>query len=216
MDVVDSALHHATGTVHGGAADARIVEGSVGTLPGSGTAPAGVTGFPGGVDGAGPGAQPQFHEPQSGEPQSGEPQFREAGFVQTGIGAAPTPDVGPGPGAEPIWSVDAGSPAPAAAPDAGPDMGPGPDVGPAPEPVATDAPGPVWTGDGGAPGAGVEPSAESWRPDVWTAGALDGGDTGAFAGGAGGDAGDAGVLEGAAAGPSDGGNAVGLERSGTW
>ncbi|MEJ4104305.1 hypothetical protein V5T12_06135 [Corynebacterium bovis] len=95
-------------------------------------------------------------------------------------------------------------------------MGPGPDVGPAPEPVATDAPGPVWTGDGGAPGAGVEPSAESWRPDVWTAGALDGGDTGAFAGGAGGDAGDAGVLEGAAAGPSDGGNAVGLERSGTW
>ncbi len=216
VDVVDSALHHATGTVHGGAADARIVEGSVGTLPGSGTAPAGVTGFPGGVDGAGPGAQPQFHEPQSGEPQSGEPQFREAGFVQTGIGAAPTPDVGPGPGAEPIWSVDAGSPAPAAAPDAGPDMGPGPDVGPAPEPVATDAPGPVWTGDGGAPGAGVEPSAESWRPDVWTAGALDGGDTGAFAGGAGGDAGDAGVLEGAAAGPSDGGNAVGLERSGTW
>ncbi|MDK8511266.1 hypothetical protein QP948_07625 [Corynebacterium bovis] len=68
----------------------------------------------------------------------------------------------------------------------------------------------MWTGDGGAPGAGVEPSAESWRPDVWTAGALDGGDTGAFAGG------DAGVLEGAAAGPSDGGNAVGLERSGTW
>ncbi|MFE1667399.1 hypothetical protein [Corynebacterium bovis] len=95
-------------------------------------------------------------------------------------------------------------------------MGPGADVGPAPEPVATDAPGPVWTGDGAAPGAGVEPSAESWRPDVWTAGALDGGDTGAFAGGAGGDAGDAGVLEGAAGGPSDGGNAVGLERSGTW
>ncbi|MDH2455626.1 hypothetical protein QDW14_03920 [Corynebacterium bovis] len=95
-------------------------------------------------------------------------------------------------------------------------------MGPVPEPAATDALEPGWTGDAGAtgivgaPGAGVEPSAESWRPDVWTAGALDGGDAGGFAGGAGDAGGDAGVLEGAAAGPSDGGNAVELERSGTW